>query len=80
MVKTLKVTSITRFRYLFDINPMGLEVSEDVFSLYMTNFPRARRRSYGNADVYCHIWMGNEKWIAMYHLGNGRYYLMEGTP
>lgn len=78
-MKILKVTGITRLRYLFNINPMGMEVSKDMFDTYMTNFPRTRRKSYGNADVYCHRWMGNEKWIAMHHLENGRFYLMEGA-
>ena len=75
-MKKMKISELFRFRYLFNIDPSGTEVSENVFNEYMLNFPHSRRKSYGNANVYFHMWMGKEKWISMHHLEDGKYYIL----
>jgi len=73
----MKISEIFRFRFLFNIDPSGIEVDEGIFNKYMAHFPHARRKSFGNANVYYHMWLGKEKVISMYHLETGKYYIEE---
>jgi len=63
--------------FLFNINPIGTEVTESEFERHLAYFPHAKRINYGNASVYSYNWMGKDVWVGMYHFETKKYYVLE---